>query len=234
MKLGIIKCDQVSEVFVAQHGQYADMFAHLLLPIDPNLEFVIYDAELGQLPTDIDQVDAYLISGSRHGVNDGFAWIDQLEEFVLGLYQAQKKVIGICFGHQIIAKALGGKVIKSPKGWGVGVSQNQIVAPKEWMHPSKDQLNILVSHQDQVVELPKEAEVLASSDFCPYYLLRIGHSFLSIQGHPEFTKPYAQDLMISREDAIGDLEFEQAMKSMALTDDSSLFAQWMVNFLRTH
>jgi len=231
MNLGILKCDSVSDVFVAEHGQYPEMFATLLHAVDPTIKFTVFDAEHGELPTDIDVVDAYLITGSRHGVNDGSPWITQLEQFVRHLYDAQKKVIGICFGHQLIAKALGGKVIKSPKGWGVGMSQNNLVQHKEWMKSSNPFFNVLVSHQDQVVVLPPEAEVLASSDFCPFYMIQTGDHFFSIQGHPEFTKGYSRALMISREDSINKLEFEQGMNSLGMHEDSHLIAEWIINFL---
>lgn len=231
MKIGILKCDKVSDEFVARHGQYPEMFAKLLRPVDPLIEFTVFDAEHEMLPPDIHAADAYLITGSRHGVNDGYPWIDQLEEFIRTLHAAKKKVIGICFGHQLIAKALGGKVIKSPKGWGVGMSQNQVVHQKDWMKPFKQEFNILVSHQDQVVDLPKGALVLAGSDFCPNYMMQIEEHFFSIQGHPEFTKEYSRDLMISREDSVDELKLAQGMKSLELHEDDSLIAQWIVNFL---
>lgn len=142
-----------------------------------------------------------------------------------------KKLIGICFGHQLIAKALGGKVIKSPKGWGVGMSQNQIYQLKEWMRPSLNCFNLLVSHQDQVIELPTGAEILAGSDFCPNYMMQIG-SFFSVQGHPEFTKSYSRDLMVSREDSVNEIEFAKGMKSLELHEDDTIIAQWIVNFLK--
>lgn len=233
MKLGILKCDRVSDVFVAEHGQYPEMFEDLLLPADSTLEFTVFDVEHGEFPRDINAVDAYLITGSRHGVNDGFPWIGQLEEFVRTLNDAQKKVVGICFGHQLIAKAFGGKVIKSPKGWGVGMSQNQVVQHKEWMEPRQDEFNILVSHQDQVVELPRGAEILATSDFCPNYMMQIGAHLLSLQGHPEFTKAYSEALMVSREDTIGDVEFDRGMHSLAMHEDDDLIALWIMNFLRS-
>ena len=231
MNLGILLCDKVSEVFVADHGQYPEMFANLLRPADSTLEFTVFDAEHGELPTDIHAVDAYLISGSRHGVNDDYPWIRKLEEFVCTLHASQKKLIGICFGHQLIAKALGGKVIKSPKGWGVGMSQNQIYQLKEWMRPSLNCFNLLVSHQDQVIELPTGAEILAGSDFCPNYMMQVG-SFFSVQGHPEFTKSYSRDLMVSREDSVNEIEFAKGMKSLELHEDDTIIAQWIVNFLK--
>jgi GMP synthase-like glutamine amidotransferase len=231
MNLGILKCDNVSELFVTEHGQYPEMFATLLQSVDPKIKFTVYDAQLGHLPSDTHAADAYLITGSRYGVNDGFLWIAQLEQFVRTLYAAQKKVIGICFGHQLIAKALGGKVIKSPKGWGVGMSQNTVVAHKEWMIPYSNNINILVSHQDQIVDLPLGAEVLASSDFCPYYMTQVGCHFLTIQGHPEFTKAYSKALMVSREDSINGQEYDKGIKSLELHEDDHLIARWIINFL---
>ena len=233
MNLGILKCDSVSAQFVAEHGQYPEMFDTLLRPADPNLRLTVFDAERGELPTDIHAVDAYLITGSRHGVNDGFPWIAQLEDFVRTLHRAGKKVVGICFGHQLIAKALGGRVIKSPKGWGVGMSQNTMYRFKPWMEITPKQFNLLVSHQDQVVELPKLAEVLAGSDFCPNYMMQIGPNMLTIQGHPEFTTEYSRDLMISREDSIDDVLFAKAIKSLELREDDALIAAWIVQFLST-
>lgn len=231
MKLGILKCDSVSDVFVADHGQYPQMFATLLSPADPTLEYRVFDVEHGELPAHVNDADAYLITGSRHGVNDGFAWIAELEEFVRILLKANKKVIGICFGHQLIAKALGGKVIKSPKGWGIGISQNQVFHHKEWMNPEMSQFNLLVSHQDQVVELPEGAEVLAGSDFCPNYMMQIGSAF-TIQGHPEFTKSYSRDLMVSREDIMSEMQFTQGLRSLELHEDDDVIARWITAFLK--
>lgn len=234
MKLGILKCDEVSPQFQADYGRYPEMFANLLTPADPSIKYVLYDAEHRELPLDIHEVDAYLITGSRHSVYDGSAWIADLEEFVRTLHAAEKKVLGICFGHQLIAKALGGQVIKSPKGWGVGISQNKVTQPKKWMNPAQETMNILVSHQDQVVELPPGAEVLMASDFCPYYMLQIGTHFLTIQGHPEFTKGYSKALMVSREDTVDEATFTKALASLELDEDDELMARWMVNFLYSY
>lgn len=232
MKIGILKCDQVNDLFAAKYGQYPEMFANLLRPAQPDLEFIVFDAVQGDLPADIDIVDAYLITGSRYGVNDGADWINNLEQFVRILHDSRKKIVGICFGHQLIAKALGGEVVTSPKGWGVGVTQNEIIHEKEWMTPFQKQINLLVSHQDQVVERPDDAEVIAGSDFCPNYMMQIGTHVLTIQGHPEFTKPYAHELMKSREKIINKKTLDQGIQSLELSEDDSLIAQWIINFLK--
>lgn len=122
-------------------------------------------------------------------------------------------------------------MIKSPKGWGVGIAQNKVLQQKSWMHPFQEQFNLIISHQDQVVELPEEAEVLAGNDFCPYYMLQIGSHLLTIQGHPEFTKDYSRDLMLSREDTLNEDEFMRGMDSLQLHKDDQLIAQWMMRFI---
>ncbi|STX37818.1 glutamine amidotransferase-related protein [Legionella feeleii] len=232
MNLGLLQCDEVQEKFAPVHGRYPDMFARLLKKADPSLEFVVYDVRQGELPITIDTCDAYLITGSRHGVNDDLPWIRVLEDFVLQLNNAAKKVIGICFGHQLIAKALGGEVIKSPKSWGVGMSQNKMTQQKPWMIPQRDNFKLLVSHQDQVVTLPLNAEILAGSDFCPFYMLQFGDNLFTIQGHPEFTKAYSQALIEDRERILGKECYEQGLKSLQQDADDELIAQWIINFLR--
>ncbi|KTD36744.1 glutamine amidotransferase, class I [Legionella nautarum] len=232
MNIGILQCDVVNEKYIAEHGIYPTMLANMLHQADPNLTFTVFDARNGELPRHIDASDAYLITGSRHGVNDDFPWIAMLENFILQLHAVQKKIIGICFGHQLIAKALGGKVIKSPKGWGVGVSTNKIVQQKPWMEPVQEILQLLVSHQDQVVELPSGAEVLASSDFCPFYMLQIAEHLMTVQGHPEFTKAYSQAIIEERKDILGAERTEQGLRSLEKNLDNYLTAKWIVNFLQ--
>ncbi len=231
MNLGILNCDRVGEVFAVHYGQYPDMFARLFQSIAPKMTFTVFNAMEGELPKDVHAADAYLITGSKYGVNDGFPWIAALEEFVRVLHTTSKKVIGICFGHQLIAKALGGKVIKSPKGWGVGVLQNQIVQAKEWMHPAKSYFNLLASHQDQVVILPPGAQLLASSAFCPNNMMQIGRTMLSLQGHPEFTKAYAKDVMQSRKNILEKEVLAQGLNSLELEHEHTLIAQWLLHFL---
>ncbi|KTD61140.1 glutamine amidotransferase-related protein [Legionella spiritensis] len=232
MKLGLLLCDQVKEPLASIHGQYPAMFARLLLQADPTLIFPVYNAEREELPKHIDAADAYLITGSRHGVLDGYRWITKLEEFLLQLHHAEKKVVGICFGHQLLAKVLGGQVDKAPQGWGIGVSQNQITRQQPWMTPGKNSLHLPVSHQDQVITPPLEAEILAGSAFCPFYMMQIGHHLMTVQGHPEFSTSYTRALIETRRDILGPKLAEESVKSLQLPVDNKLFAHWIVNFLR--
>lgn len=232
MIIGILQCDQIHHQLIAQHGYYVEMFVKLFHQIDPSIEFQLYDVEQGQFPDTIDAADAYLITGSRHGVNDGFAWINALEDYVRQLHSMQKKIIGICFGHQLIAKALGGTVIKAPQGWQVGISTNRLVQKKAWISPHLEEFKLLVSHQDQVVKLPPGAELLAQNDFCPFYMLQIADTIFSVQGHPEFTKSYSRSLIETRETILGKERFEQGLNSLKEEPDNTLLAQWLINFLQ--
>jgi GMP synthase-like glutamine amidotransferase len=233
MNLGILNCDQLSKPLAKQYGSYPQMIKSLFQNIRPHFSFTTFDVQKGELPKDIHEVDAYIITGSRYGVNDEYSWIEQLEKFIRMLYVTRKKAIGICFGHQLIAKALGGKVIRSPTGWGVGIQKNKVLIHKEWMKPEKDHFNLLASHQDQVIALPPNTELLATSDFCINYMMQIDDIFLSIQGHPEFTKDYATALMTLREDVIEKEVIEKAMDSLeALENESNLIAGWMADFLQ--
>ncbi len=230
MKIGILECDKVLDKFQKEHGSYPDMFNHLLRGIDPDIELISYDVIHGQLPRDIDECDGYITTGSKYGANDGFDWISGLENFLRALNRRQKKFVGICFGHQVLVKALGGSIHRSPKGWGAGVTFNKVVREAQWMEPQSAGVDLIVSHQDQVETLPEGFEVLVSSQFCPHYMVRYGDHFLSIQGHPEFSKAYSKDLMNDRRDRIPDNRIREGMTSLNAEVDDRLVAQWIINF----
>ena len=118
------------------------------------------------------------------------------------------------------------------KGWGVGMSFNDVLINKPWMQPTRKSLDLIVSHQDQVVRLPPHAEILARSDFCPYYLLQYGQHFMSVQGHPEFCKAYSADLMDARRDVIPATRYRAGQASLSAVVDDSLMLDWIVNFLQ--
>ena len=233
MKLGILKTDAVRPEWVPEFGEYPDMFIALLGQADSDLEFAVYDVEAGHYPADIDEVDAYLITGSKSGVYEDKPWISTLMDFVRELNRRQKKLVGICFGHQLVAHALGGKVEKSSKGWGMGLHTHQFKCAPAWHDQGDVNLNILVSHQDQVVTAPQNADVLASSEFCENAVCQIGDHILTFQGHPEFVPDYSREIMTFRRKLIGEEVYAAGLASLSGNHEGERVAQWILNFLRS-
>jgi len=232
MKIGILQCDDVADELQTEFGNYPAMFEKMLGDVAPELQFQTYRVVGGQFPGTVHECDGYITTGSRYGVNDDSPWVDQLEEFVTALDRDKKKFVGICFGHQMLAKALGGKVEQSDRGWAVGVSCNRVDVRKDWMTPDQEPLNLVVSHHDQVTRLPEGIEVLASSDFCPYYMLQYGEHMMSVQGHPEFSKAYSSALMDKRANLIPAARIQKGKDSLSTDVHAELMMRWIVNFFR--
>ncbi len=231
MKLGILLCDNVNQTLKKQYGGYSGMFSALLAQTEVPLEIVFYEVYLDDYPEEIDECDAYLSTGSQYSVYDDLPWIHKLVQFVRRLYDAQIGLVGICFSHQLIAHALGGKVSLSYNGWGVGISTTQIISKKSWMDPDLSIVGLVVSHQDQVVELPPHTEVILGCDFCPYSAIQVDDHFLGFQGHPEFSADFALALMDYRQDIIEPSRLEQGKQTLDKVADSQTVAHWIINFL---
>ena len=231
MKVAILQCDEVLKKFVPEFGTYADMIKRMFAPVDAGLKYRVFDSRQGEYPDDLDAYDFYITTGSKAGAYEDIPWIRRLIRFVQQLDEQQKKLIGICFGHQIIAIARHGQVEKSPKGWGIGVAKNRIVAHPEWMAEAKAGLNIIVSHQDQISRLPGDTRVIASSDFCPHFVVQWGSHFLSIQGHPEWQREYSRALMKQRRDRAGAERTEAGLASLAIAPDNTTFTHWILDFI---
>ncbi len=236
MNIGVLQADSVREEFQADHGDYPDMFGYMLkraglLVLGEPIDIANYNVIEGEYPRHLDECDGYIISGSRQSVYDDEPWIHRFREFLTELHAAKKKLVGICFGHQLIAEALGGKTARAKVGWGVGVHRNNIVQMKDFMQPPLANYSVIVSHQDQVTRLPAEAELLASSDFCPNSMYQIGDHILSIQGHPEFSKDYSRALIELRRGIIGETVYKRAIRSLDEEIHNRILANWIVRFI---
>lgn len=231
MQLGILKTDTVRPEWAARYGEYPDMFMQLLGEADPRLDFVVYDVEHGEYPEDIDAVDAYLITGSKAGVYEDAPWIAALMDFVRELHERRKKLVGICFGHQLVAQALGGRTEKSSRGWGVGVHTHRFTALPEWHDGGSADFDVLVSHQDQVVDVAPGTRVLAGSDFCENAVTQLGDHILTFQGHPEFVSGYSRELMAARREVIGEAVYRRGIASLDRAHQGARAARWILHFL---
>ena len=231
MRLGILQADHVDPECRARFGDYADMFAFALGDaLGPGASFEFFDVRRGCYPDRVGDCDGYLITGSRAGVYDEEPWIARLEDFVRELNDARTKTVGICFGHQLVAAALGGSVDRADVGWGVGVHTWEVVDDQPWMRPRLPRVRLLASHQDQVETLPRGARLLAASDFCPNAAFGIEGHLFAVQGHPEFTRDYAKFLICRRRDQLGGA-FGPAMRSLNEPTDEAVVARWIAGFL---
>ena len=229
MHLGILQVDSVLPQFQPEHGDYPEMFGKLLRAAKPDVVLTTFDVVKGELPAP-EACAGYLITGSRQSVYDDLPWIGPLVEFLSELRERHIKVAGICFGHQLIAHFFGGRVGPASGGWAVGVHASDLVTQPAWMQPAKNELSLLSSHKDQVLELPADAELYASNSFCPYAGFLVSDHTMTIQGHPEFRKGYARELMTAREELLGPAVFAEGLASLDQDTDQELVGRWLVNF----
>lgn len=233
MRICVVVCGRVSEALADVMPTYPDSFRALLAPQLPEAEFSAVSAIDGEFPGSVDDHDVYIFTGSPHGVYEDLPWIRQAEGFVRIAVAADKVLIGGCFGHQLIAQALGGEVRKSERGWGMGAHVHSLTAREPWMSGGPDAVNVLVSHQDQVVRPPAGAVVLASSDFCPNAMLRIGDRVLTLQGHPEMNVPTVDRILDIRRDRVGEDVYAEGKASLGVSLDHEALARWLAGFIRT-
>ncbi|MFQ1658195.1 glutamine amidotransferase-related protein [Aeromonas veronii] len=232
MRLGILDCDRLDPDLADRFGPvYSEMFIRGFAALAPELEFRVWSALDGELPEDLHECDAWLITGSRHDAYSDIPWIQALRAWIRQAHDADVKLAGVCFGHQVIAQALGGEVVKSTKGWGLGVSVHPMLADEPWMAPARDQIRILASHQDQVALLPPGATRLAGNDFCPNFMFLQGDNIVAIQGHPEFSVEYNRALIERRRGLLPDERYQSSLSSLEGEVDSTTMMQWLLQFL---
>ena len=194
-KINILLCDTFPGLLPPEIPSYASMFREMFRAVDGSLEFEVFPVMAGVLPKDLKKDELYLISGSNSSAYDSDSWILELMQWVRDAASLHIKLAGICFGHQVIAQALGGEVKRYAGGWGIGIRESVIT--DEIMHSyfPNNRLRLLYNHHDHVTVLPSDAIAIAHSDFCWYEGFRIDHHILTFQGHPEFTSEYELHLI---------------------------------------
>ena len=220
----------------AEFHHYPDMFETLfaLQPNHPDFKFSIVPVIADVFPKTVDDYDGYLITGSAYGVYDKAPFIPKLMEFIHVIFDTGKPLVGICFGHQIVAHTLGGHAAKFGNGWGVGTMPIKMVGKADWIPADISQVDLIHMHQDQVITLPPEAVRLAQSDFCQNAAFAIGKQVFAIQGHPEFTPAYTSALINIREDRIGKERAATARTSLLKPHDGCEVGGWILKFFAAH
>jgi GMP synthase-like glutamine amidotransferase len=231
LKIGILKTGRPPKPAIEQFGTYPDMFMNLLGR--EAYEWRTYAVDEGDLPARPEDCDAYIVTGSSAGVYDAEPWIAPAMDF-LREAKGKSALVGICFGHQLMAQAFGGQVIKSPKGWGVGEHVYEVLHAEPWMDEPVLRIRLPASHQDQVVEKPAGAEVFVASEFTPFAgLVWPNDKAISLQPHPEFDPAYAKSLIEHRRGgAYPDEQADAAIASYSGADDRSRVGGWIKTFLK--
>jgi GMP synthase-like glutamine amidotransferase len=226
MKVAILETGRPPGGLEEQFGSYAAMFAQML---GPEFQTATFDVQAGELPSDPAAYAAYLITGSPAGVYDAFPWIEPLSDFIRSARDS--KMVGVCFGHQVMAEALGGHVEKSDKGWGAGLHRYEIVRREPWMDGARE-VSIPASHQDQVVVQPPNTGVVAESSFTAFAgLVWTNRPAISFQFHPEFSPEYAKALIEKRYDVVPNPD--AAIASLDAPNDNGRVAEWIRRFLKS-
>ncbi|HYC75681.1 glutamine amidotransferase-related protein [Brevundimonas sp.] len=225
-RIAILETGAPPPALAARHGDYPAMFRALL---GDGYAFEVFDAQAGEWP-DPAAFGAAIITGSSTGVYEDHPWIAGLLDWIRAA-KGRTGLIGVCFGHQAMAQALGGRVEKSDRGWGVGLHRYDVVSAEPWMTPPAAAVAIPASHQDQVVDRPADARVILTSDFTPFAGLAWGDDAITLQGHPEFTRAYAADLTGGRRERIGAAITDRALDSLTRPDDRQLVGDWLRAFI---
>ncbi len=222
MKIGILQTGLAPDALLDTSGDYPDMFARLLA--GHGFAFDTFRVVEGEFPTSVYACDGWLITGSRHGVYEDHPWIAPLEDFIRTAYAGRVPVVGVCFGHQIVAQAMGGKVEKYAKGWAVGATDYDF---------GGHMMRLNAWHQDQVTEVPPSAKVIASNEFCTNAALLYGDRALTVQAHPEFRPEFVDGLMRTRgKGLVPDALLANALTRLDLPLDDQPMADQIAAFFK--
>lgn len=235
MKLTILEVGNVPDNLLPQFGTYPAMFEQMFAEAGAGLDIETISIIQGAPLPPLDEVEAVLIPGSVFGVYDDQPWMEPLREFIRHAYAANIPMVGVCFGHQIIADALGGDVGKSEKGWCIGRHVYDFAQTPGFVGGLGPSIAIAASHQDQVKTPPAEAEVFLASNFTPNAgLIYKNGVTMSVQPHPEFGRDYVMALAeVRRGKALTNDEVNATEKSLEQPLQGPDFAEAIVRFLKS-
>lgn len=223
MKIGILQTGLCPGELLEKFGEYDAFFARFLDGF--GFDFEGYRVVEGTMPSSVEAADGWVITGSEYGAYEDHEWIAPLEDFLRQAYAKNIPIVGICFGHQILAQALGGKVGKYPGGWAVGKQHYQLDGVEGG-------IDLMAWHQDQIIELPADARVIGSSPFCKYAALAYGNKAMSVQAHPEFGKDFIAALFDARKESLPAEILAHKDDDLSGTMASPLIAEMMAKVLK--
>ena len=230
--IGILLTNTDNSDFAKQHDSDGEKYRKLLLSLRPQWSMTVIPVVENTFPENIDDYDAYIITGSPASVHDTYPWIENLYSFIRILNKQQHPTIGICFGHQAIAMALNGEVGPNPTGWSLGLESSELISTQQWMTPKKQSVNLYSAHTEQVIKLPDNAITIATNACCTHAGFIIGKYVMTTQYHPEMSKLFITDLIEHLQPDIPEHVYKNAQQQITQTcDGEKYYAKWMINFI---
>jgi GMP synthase-like glutamine amidotransferase len=225
VRLGLLVIDSFDEPHRSIAGDYPALYAHSFSSTGVEVDPVdVRDAEL----PDHDDRDGWIIPGSRQSVYDDEPWIRALESWTAEALDRRTPIAGVCFGHQMVGRVMGAPVTKADVGWNIGAIDYEVQAEPDWL-ALPERYRLLASHQDQVLEVPDGALLLASAERCPVAAYSVDDHVLCVQGHPEFVPDLARSLYRSRVERIGAEPIAEALATLDRPLDNAEVARWLAS-----
>ena len=232
LRMAVLLTNNDTSAFAAHFPNDGQKVVQLLQPLRPDWSFEVLPVKDGVLPSDPQDFDGYVITGSPASVNDdSLPWVGPLLDFIRAVDAARQPLIGLCFGHQAVARALGGQVARNAAGWGLGTAPTHWQAERPWMQPAQSTTTLMAAHNEQVTHMPEGAECLGGSDFCPIGSMQIGQHIWTTQYHPEMPLVFMQALLGYLTDKLDTHTLARAHASLQQAADVPLFGQWMAQFI---
>ena len=232
IRVNILLCDTFPGRLPDFIPNYESLFMNLFAAVGERVTYRIFQTWQGELPSVIHTDELYLVPGSLDSVYDDKPWIVDLLKWIEQAFGRGAKMMGVCFGHQAIARALGGEVRRYEGGYGAGVRASQVI--EEMMQPyfPRHEMRLLYSHHDQVISLPQDAVLCATSSFCKNESYRIGNQVITFQGHPEFTVAYSRHLLLNCCDDEDETLRREALQSLEnLTPQGEVAVRFALDLL---